>query len=262
VFAQADYDGLELRTLAQACYTAYGVSKLREALNKGRDVHLALAATILKISYDNAWERRKYAEVSSARKLAKVANFGFPGGLGVKGMRVYAARKPYYTQLTQEEVEKLRADWLATWPEMRKHFRWASDGDRAQTTVTQLFSGRRRGGTAYTDRANTIFQGLGADATKRALWLLTRACHTQRDHILFGCRPAMYVHDEFLLEVPDDDLAHDRAQALKALMIEGANEFLPDCPATTEPLLMAFWSKEAQPLYDKHGRLQVWRGKT
>jgi DNA polymerase I-like protein with 3'-5' exonuclease and polymerase domains len=80
VFLQADYEQLELRTLAQACITLFGFSKLGEALNAGRDPHTEVAARILKKDYEWCIANKKVYEVDMARQTGKVANFGFPGG--------------------------------------------------------------------------------------------------------------------------------------------------------------------------------------
>jgi len=84
VFAQADFSGLELHTLAQCCVTLFGQSKLAEVLNAGLDPHTAFAADILGISYEEAVARKKTSDESleNARQTAKVANFRISGRLG------------------------------------------------------------------------------------------------------------------------------------------------------------------------------------
>lgn len=54
VFASADFDGLELRTMAQACLLLVGSSELARVLNAGEDPHLIMAANMLGISYADA----------------------------------------------------------------------------------------------------------------------------------------------------------------------------------------------------------------
>src|SRR5690606_12118267 len=92
VFLDADYDGLELRTLAQACLKIVGWSKLAETLNAGWDPHLMVAAEILNISYEEAVVREKDEDVQNARKTAKEGNFGFPEGLGIEALIVFATK--------------------------------------------------------------------------------------------------------------------------------------------------------------------------
>ena len=126
VFAQADYPQLELYALAQCCMSWIGFSRLAEALNAGLDPHLAVAATILGLSYDEAARRLEAGddEVDTARQLAKVANFGFPGGLGIAKLILFARRtlKPEVFArigLTHERAKLLKSEWFGTWEEMR-----------------------------------------------------------------------------------------------------------------------------------------------
>ena len=261
VFAQADFSGLELHTLAQVCVTLFGQSHLAEVLNAGLEPHTAFAADLLCISYDEAEKRKKAGdeELDNARQTAKVANFGFPGGLGPEKLCLFA-RKTYGVHLTEERAKELKDAWLARWPEMRLFFKYVGDlvnEDTGEALVQQLFSGRWRGGCHYTAGCNTWFQGLGADAAKRAHYLVIRACYAEPENILYGSRPVNFVHDETILEVDDDDRAHDRAVELGRLMVQGANEFLPNVPARVEPLLARCWSKKAKRVL-KNGRLVPW----
>jgi len=260
VFAQADFSALELHTLAQVCVTKFGQSHLAEVLNAGIDPHTAFAADILRISYDEAVRLRKAGDEAfdNARQTAKSANFGMGGGLGPDKF-VLMARKTYGVILTVERAKELKQQWLARWPEMRLFFDHVSGliDDEGNAVVTQLFSNRIRGGCFYNSAANTYFQGLGADAAKRAHYLVVRACYAEPKSVLYGSRAVNQVHDESILEVDDNELAHDKAIELGRLMVLGANEFLPNVPARVEPLLSRMWSKKAKPVF-KDGRLVPW----
>jgi DNA polymerase-1 len=261
VFAQADFSGLELHTLAQCCVTLFGQSHLAEVLNAGSDPHTAFAADILGITYEGAVKRKKAGDeaLDNARQTAKVANFGFPGGLGPEKLCLFA-RKSYGVILTEARARELKEQWLKRWPEMQFFFAHVSDlisEDTGEAQVTQLFSQRIRSGCHYTAACNTWFQGLGADAAKRAHYLVVRACYSEPSNVLYGSRAVNFVHDETILEVDDDDRAHDKAVELGRIMIQGANEFLPNVPARIEPLLAKCWSKKSKPVF-KDGRLVPW----
>jgi len=266
VFAQADFSGLELHTLAQTCVTLFGQSHLAEVLNAGLDPHTAFAADILGIAYEEAEALKKAGDekLDNARQTAKVANFGFPGGLGAEKLCLFA-RKSYNVILTEGRAKELKEQWLARWPEMRLFFDWVGkliDEDTGEALVKQLFSDRWRGGAHYTAACNTYFQGLGADAAKRALYLVIRACYAEPDSVLYGSRAVNFVHDEVILETADSERAHDVAMELGRVMIAGANEFLPNVPARIEPLLARCWSKKSKPTFDKTtGRLIPWAPK-
>lgn len=254
VFIDGDYDGLELRTLAQVCLTLLGRSRLAEVINAGQDPHLMFAAEMLHISYEEAQAKRKTTDVKEARQLAKAANFGYPGGLGYETFIKFA--KGYDVEISLEEAKRLKENWLKTFPEMRDYFALISryteeDREEGLVNIEQLYTKRLRGCITYTAACNTYFQGLGADATKAAGFLVAYECYVDIASPLFGCRIVNYIHDQFLLEC-DEDRAHAAAIRLAQVMVEGAAPFLPDVPAVVSaPLVCRCWSKDAEQCWDK-----------
>lgn len=260
VFAAADYSQFELRTVSQVIVTQLGIpSKLGEALNEGFDPHLEIARRILGITYADAKANKKDPEIDNARQVGKVANFGFPGGLGAKRL-VHFARSTYGVEMTEDEARTLKAYWLAAWPEFKAYFEWIGKQTETGTgQIEQAFVRRYRGGCSFCEACNTLFQGLAADAAKRAGFLIAKACYVEEDSPLFGGRPVNFVHDEFIVEVEDDPMvASAAAFELARLMVEGASLFLPDVPPLAEPYLMRRWSKAAGPIFDSAGRLVPW----
>lgn len=266
VILAADYDGLELRTLAQCCLSLVGESRLAGILNAGGDPHMAVASQILGLPLDYCLEHKKDDRIQLARQTGKVANFGFPGGLGAKTFVLFA-RMNYGVRLTEDEAGKLKKTWIETFPEFRRYFKYINTLEQPDETyaVEHLISRRLRSGCFYPVACNSPFQGLGADATKAAGYLISRACYYDRESPLFGCGIINYIHDEFLVEVPvDSDGRYTRANKAAAelvhLMQVGAAPYLPDVPATATPLLMARWSKRAKPIKDVDGLLVPWDG--
>lgn len=288
-FADADYDGLELRTVAQVCLLTVGFSRLAESLNRGLDVHLDLATEIIgNITYDFAkqvmdgvhgkeWKKK----VEDARQLAKVANFGAAGGLsatgrdGNGGLREYA-RVMFQIQMTAEAAEKLRVDWFKKWPEFTHYFGWLKSlqNQRGEINIVQFFSNRHRGRCTFTVAANTLFQALGADAAKAALFMVSKACYTEIAcygcggkggdccfgrgiSALYGSRPSLFVHDQIIAEVPVT-VAHEAATELGRIMCIEGSKYTPDVPLTTTPCLAMRFSKGAKAKYDQNKRLVPW----
>lgn len=70
VFVFCDYDTLEMRTLAQVCIDLFGYSTIADAIKADQDLHVAMAANILGISYDEAMARYTTgdAELVTARQ--------------------------------------------------------------------------------------------------------------------------------------------------------------------------------------------------
>ena len=262
VFLECDYSGAELCTLGQACLTLFGHSALADAMNAGRDPHLMIAAQILGTPYeilkevhgrgpqaDCVAEKAEhcacgYCTVDNARQTGKVANFGFPGGLGAPALVAFALAQ-YGVRLTEEQARELKRTWLATWPEMKDFFNFI-DWHTSQPfpSVQQLFSGRYVGNPSYTKACNTIFQGLAADMAKAAGWLILQATFDP-DSPLFGCRIVNFVHDSFMSECPEAR-AHDAGQELSRLMILAAKTWIPDIKMKAKPVIMRRWSKKAE----------------
>lgn len=278
VFAQCDYPGLELYTWAQCCKTWFGFSKLGDALNAGMDPHLYLAAHMLGISYEEASSRFDAGDplVVKTRQQAKPGNFGFAGGMGppkfIATTRKQLGRAAFEKLgLTLDgengtrSAKELKEMWKRAWPESEPHFARAAAacGNGRLGHVESLFTKRIRGGTTYCATCNTPFQGLGADCAKNAMWLVAKAQYVQPESPLYNTRTVAFVHDEIILEVDDNERAHDAAYELARLMAEAANVFLPDVPiplSKLKPLLMRRWSKNAKPVHDTNGRLIPWVG--
>lgn len=94
-----DYKGGELVCFAQAAKVRVGFSDMGEALKRGVDVHAALGATMMGVSYELFLEYLdgKHGPVLKKRaklyrQAAKPENFGNPGGMGA-AKKVYQNRK-------------------------------------------------------------------------------------------------------------------------------------------------------------------------
>lgn len=260
VFAISDYDAGELRTLAQVCLRTVGESRLADVLNAGEDPHMMVAAEILGQSYAWCKEHREDPAVKMARQTAKVANFGFPGGLGVEKLVLFA-RMAYKVTLTVEDARKLKQTWLRTYPEFRKYFAWVESLKQPDGTfaVEHIISRRLRSGVFYCVACNSPFQGLLADAAKEAGYWIARGCYYDRTSPLYGCRIVNFIHDEWIVEVPDEIVsATAAANELARIMAEKTRRYLPDVPLTTEPMLARRWSKKAKRLVRPDGLLDIW----
>ena len=274
VFFEADYPALESYTFAQLLVSWLGKSKLADALNAGKDPHLLFAEQILGMPYADLVKIRKdpkhprHREVADVRQLAKIGNFGFPGGLGAPKMftSIKKQMKPEVVarlKLTELRVKELKADWFATWPEVVMYFAKINalcDTPDGKATVESLFTKRIRGGATYCAAANNGFQGLGADCAKEAAWRIAVEQYDRPSSPLYNTRTVAFVHDEFVGEAPADR-AHEAAQRLCDVMVEGANVYLPDVPiprSKMEPVLMTRWSKDALSVFNAEGRLTPW----
>jgi|2_EtaG_2_1085320.scaffolds.fasta_scaffold01417_3 DNA polymerase I-like protein with 3'-5' exonuclease and polymerase domains len=244
VFVLCDYDQIELLALAQCHIWLFGSSSIADAVNEGRDLHLEVAAKL------NPDDPQAY------RQASKAANYGFAGGLGSEAFRNYA--KGLGLDISEDDAADIRAAWLETWPEMRKYFNLiGKETQWGGADVKQFVSGRIRGACTFTQYANTLFQGLVADAAKRALTAVSRACYVDTENPLFGSRPVAFLHDEIILESLEEN-APQAAAELSRIMIEKMREYIPDVAVGASPYISRVWSKKAGPVYNDAGELVPW----
>lgn len=252
VFISADFSTIEMRALAQIKLDMFGACRMADVLRSGEDLHLTTAAVLLGISTKECVERAKAGdkEVEDARQLAKISNFGFPGGLSALTFVDYAAG--YGTKVDLATARRAHAAFFETWPEMRAYFdhieRVADHG-----SMVQVRSGRLRGGITYCSAANGYFQGLAADGCKAALWSVSKECYVVPTSALYGTRPAIFLHDEILAETPwsasDPGRASRAAMRLSTVMREEMEKWIPDIPIVAEPVMTRRLYKGAKPVF-------------
>jgi hypothetical protein len=256
LFAIADYDGLEMSTMAQVCYSLLGYSKLRDVINNGEDAHAHIAKELLGCDYATAKRRRKDPEDHdgySAGQTAKVVNFGFPGGLGYKAF-IDFAWSGYRVKVTIQDAKRLKAIWYDIFPEFREYFQLI---ERLPDPIEHLFSGRLRGKASFPARANTLFQGLGSEVAKSAGFAVSKACYSEPSSPLYGSHIVNFEHDALILEVPEKT-AHEAAEEMARLMVAAPKNFMPDVKLMTEPALARRWSKKVKTIRDENGKLLPW----
>ncbi len=289
VFCSVDYNCIELASLGQKCYSLFGYSVHRDKINDGVDLHAYLGAQLaLRLSDWNpnstdpdqvyTWfleQKRDDPEFYDHwRKFAKPVGLGFPGGMGVDTFIGTARKKPYCLTVDQETAKQMKDIWLETYPEMVEYFQWIKqecvdpnnvwtdpETGKSKTLYCYLSTlGMFRAGANYCAAANgAALQTDTSEGAKAAVFNLSRACYDETmASMLFGCRPLVFMHDETITEIPDDEKTHERAWAIAHIMIDSMRQVLPDVTIRAEPVLMRRWDKKAETVLDSQGRLQVW----
>jgi hypothetical protein len=189
-----DYTLAELRALAAVCRRRYGRSALADVIQAGGDPHAHTAAALLGVppavfaaglssGGSPGFDYRRY------RQAAKAVNFGVPGGMGVDAL-VGLARRRFGVRLSAADAAAWRDRLVReVYPELADYLAGGPAGGARVATLT----GRVRAGVGPTQALNTPFQGLAADGAALGLFGLVRA----------GFRVVGFVHDEFLVEIPD-----------------------------------------------------------
>jgi DNA polymerase-1 len=268
-YISADYGSIELRALAQVCIWIVGYSNLANIFLQGIDPHKVTGSILLGVDYADIVRRITSGDTAAkdARQLAKIANFGFPGGLGIRGFIEYA--KSYGIKgLTLERAQDAKNAFMTMCPEIRGYFAHIAAATNATgvTTVLHPVSQRVRGGVTFTMGSNGYFQALTADGAQWAYFCISAECYTGRSpewledtpSPLYGCRPVLFLHDEFMLECPHpvpSVMATAAAKRLSLLMRKCMSAYIPDVPIEADPVITKYWVKGADPTYTDDGLL-------
>ena len=112
---------------------------------------------------------------------------------------------------------------------------------RLRDAVRNLYSrepvitatGRLRANASYAACRNGIMQGLAADGAIYALWRLMRAGYTLVN----------FIHDEVIIEVPEDENLPAKIADIERLMIEGMQMVVPGANVRVETEVRRSFSK-------------------
>lgn len=289
LFCSTDYSALELCSVGQVTHWLFPDQSMhRKRINDGYDLHAylgsRLAATMdpdfMKVVAERGldaeqayqaflqWKGHEEEELAKLfkhfRRFAKPTGLGYPGGLGPDTF-IEFARATYGVIVDKPTAELLRNVWFKTYPEMRRYFDWINgqaDPHNVGRYAYKTPMGMYRAGCKFTEAANGMaMQSPSAEGAKIAVFQLTRECYDpSRDSILFGCHMPNFVHDETIVELPDDERAHERAMRIADVMVESMQMIMPDVAIKAEPALMRRWYKQAEPVY-VDGRLVPWEPK-
>jgi DNA polymerase-1 len=194
----ADYSQIELRILAHVS----GEPKLREAFEKGEDIHRATAAEVL--------DKDPATLTSGERAIAKMINFGIVYGISAFGLSenldipkeqaqayidAYLARFPHVQDFIARTIAQAGEDGYAT----------SLLGRRRPVPELRAMNRQTRG---FGERVavNFVMQGSNADIIKVAMVAIHERLRAEGR----GARLVLQVHDELLLEVPETEVSKVR----------------------------------------------------
>ncbi len=213
VLLSADYSQVELRILAHIS----GDEELIAAFHRGEDIHASTASAILGVPIDQV--------TPEMRRLAKTVNFGISYGMSAYGLAEE-------TGLTPEEAHRFIQSYFARYPRVKAYIENTKAKAQRDGYVETLLGRRRYFPELASDSKvhhsvkaaaermaiNAPIQGSAADIIKIAMVRLHRAL---KEHG-FRSRMVLQVHDELVLEVPEEELS-SVAPMVKEIM-EGAYE--------------------------------------
>jgi DNA polymerase-1 len=190
----ADYSQIELRIMAHISQDA----RLLDAFSAGEDIHRATAAEVFGVPLEAVdHEQRRYAKIINFGLIYGMSEFGLSSQLGLERaaarayMDRYFARYPgvaNYMQRTRETARE--AGYVET-----------VLGRRLWLTEINSSNGNRRQ-AAERAAINAPMQGTAADIIKLAMIAVRDRLAGANLH----SKLIMQVHDELVLEVPDDEI--------------------------------------------------------
>lgn len=194
----ADYSQIELRLFAHLT----GDELMTEAFQKGEDIHAKTAREV--------FGAKTKEEEHELRRLAKIVNFAIPYAVAAFGL---AQR----TTLTRAEAKKAIEDYYETYKGVRRYMETIPEQAR-QTGVVKSIFGRIRPipdinnknhalkARAEREAINAPLQATAADLMKMAMLKV----HQRLQQEGLNSQVIMQVHDELLLEVPENEIEPTR----------------------------------------------------
>ena len=171
---------------------------LLKAFAAGEDIHRATAAEVFGIPLDQVdQEQRRYAKVINFGLIYGMSEFGLAAQLNIERsaarayMERYFARYPGVEKYMQQTREKARQ--LGYVETVLGRRLWLPEINNA--------NGNRRQG-AERAAINAPMQGTAADIIKLAMIAVRDWLHKEK----LRSKLIMQVHDELVLEVPDDEI--------------------------------------------------------
>jgi DNA polymerase I-like protein with 3'-5' exonuclease and polymerase domains len=281
VFCSIDFSSLELCSFAQTCYSLFGYSALRDAINAGYDAHAYLGAQLAAALspefrralddmgiYDKERRYKAFLALKSCgdpeqeklfkhyRTFAKPVGLGFPGGLGIRTFRTFA-KSTYGVRIESDELaETLKNLWFDTYPEAKDYLkRWVpaqEDAYNASDKMGGLYYdsplGMHRANANYCACANgNALQTPSAEGFKLAVIDTVERCVSPEfeSDPLHGCMVVAQVHDEILFQFPRKT-ARARGEYAARIMVENMKLIMPDVNIRAEPAYMTRWLKQAE----------------
>jgi DNA polymerase-1 len=205
----ADYSQIELRIMAHIS----GDESLIKAFREDRDIHRATAAEVFAVTLDEVTDDQ--------RRSAKAINFGLIYGMSAFGLAKQLGIPRYeakdYVDLYFERYPGV-AEYMDRTREQAKQDGYVETvfGRRLYLPDINARNAQRR---QYAERSaiNAPMQGSAADIIKLAMSSVSSWLHENGS----SARMIMQVHDELVLEAPDDE-ATTIASEIAALMSDAA----------------------------------------
>lgn len=200
VIVSADYSQIELRIMAHLS----GDATLQAAFQNGEDVHRRTAAEVFGMQPESiSSEQRRYAKTINFGLIYGMSEYGLAKSLGIDNVSASMFIKRYFARYTGV------ADYMQRTKEQAAQLGYVDTlfGRRLYLPDIHAKNAMVRAG-AERAAINAPMQGTASDLIKRAM---IATSHFLKERSL-KTRLIMQVHDELVLEVPEDELALIQSQ--------------------------------------------------
>ncbi len=214
----ADYSQLELRILAHITRDEV----MLKAFQNNEDIHAQTAKLV--------FGAQTGAELKEKRRVAKIVNFAIAYAVEAFGLSQRVG-------LSRSEAKKVIEDYYETYKGIKKFMDETPELAREQGYVSSIY-GRRRPIPSINDKnfnvrsraereaINMPIQGSASDIVKIAMLKVDAALRREN----LKTKMIMQVHDELLLEAPDDEVE----KAMEIVKREMESAVVLDVPLTVE----------------------------
>lgn len=209
VLLSADYSQIELRLLAHFSEDP----QLLKAFNAGEDIHTATASLVFGMPLEKVTKEQRYR--------AKAVNFGVVYGQSPYGLS-------QQLKIPQGEAAEFIKLYFSRYGKVKQYIEsikaQAHETGRVQTicgrerNLSRDLKSSNRSVREFAERAafNTPLQGSAADLMKVAMIRLNNRLHAEK----LKTKLILQVHDELVLEVPEEELEHVKSLVRWAMELD------------------------------------------
>lgn len=206
LLVSADYSQVELRVLAHCS----GDSTLRTAFMHNEDIHARTASLL----YDCSLE----AVTADMRRHAKTINFGLLYGMGQRklsqDLNISMQQAKRFMEVYFERFQTIKEFYEKVENFAREHAYVVTIAGRQRSLPDIMSNNHQARALAERQSINTLIQGSAADIIKLAML----AVHRDKQLREWNARLLLQIHDELILEVPEEHAEHAGKRVAEIMM--------------------------------------------
>lgn len=206
LLVSADYSQVELRVLAHCS----GDATLRAAFMNNEDIHARTASLLYDCPLD--------AVTADMRRHAKTINFGLLYGMGQRklsqDLNISMQEAKRFMEVYFERFQTIKEFYEKVENFAREHAYVVTIAGRQRSLPDIMSNNHQARALAERQSINTLIQGSAADIIKLAML----AVHKDKQLKEWNARLLLQIHDELILEVPEEHAEHAGKRVAEIMM--------------------------------------------